>query len=173
MRRFLFLTAALALAASGARAAENDIVFVDIEQVLRQSESGKRIQTEIDAEFQEREDRLRGVLEEIQGKEERLQKNSLTMESEARDALRFEIQRLRREFERDRDSLREDRNLRFQQRTETLLGKIRDSVRLLVEENKYRMVLDPRLMLYVAPEADVSELVIERLDRAATDDGGG
>ena len=113
------------------------------------------------------------MLEEIQGKEERLQKNSLTMESEARDALRFEIQRLRREFERDRDSLREDRNLRFQQRTETLLGKIRDSVRLLVEEHKYRMVLDPRLMLYVAPEADVSELVIERIDRAATDDGGG
>ena len=51
MRRFLFLAAALALAASGARAAENDIVFVDIEQVLRQSESGKRIQTKSTPSF--------------------------------------------------------------------------------------------------------------------------
>lgn len=148
---------------------QNDIIVLDPERLFEQTELGKRMVADHQAEREKLAARNRKLEAELEAEEKRLtEMRAETSPEEFRDladAFDAKVQEIRRDSERRVVDLERDRDrlpLQFLRAVEPIVTEV-------MREAGGVVVLDARTVLFRAESIDVTDTVIRRIDRTLGD----
>lgn len=137
------------------------IGYVNTQRIFRDAPTAKEAAARIEAEFSKRDQELQKMARDLQGMQERLEKDALTMgESDRRNKER-ELNELSREFQRKQREFREDLNLRQNEENAAIIEKANTAIKQLAEADKYDLILQD--VVWVSPKLDITDRVIKAL----------
>jgi len=101
-----------ALFVTGASASELKVGYVNTQRIFRDAPAAQKVAKKLEGEFAKRDQDLQRMSKQLQGLQENLEKNAVTMAEGDRRAKEKEFGELSREFQRKQREFREDLNLR-------------------------------------------------------------
>ena len=111
--KFLVLATLMsALFVTGATASELKVGYVNTQRIFRDAPAAQKAAKKLEGEFAKRDQDLQRMSKQLQGLQENLEKNAVTMAEADRRAKEKEFGELSREFQRKQREFREDLNLR-------------------------------------------------------------
>ena len=130
----LFAVALLAAVSSQrAFAAEPEIKigFVNGQRVINESPQAARAKKKLEKEFEKRDQDLQKLGKQLQGMQEALEKNAVTMSEVDRRNKEREFNDLNREFQRRQREFREDLNLRQNEEMSAIYERVNKVIKAL------------------------------------------
>jgi outer membrane protein len=152
------------LAWSPAATAEVKIGFVNIIQVMEQAPQAESARKALEQEFSGRDAKLTSERDAIVELEKKLQTDAAVMSAEQRDELQSTIARRKLDFNRDREELQEDFNIRRNEELSKLQRVVYDVILQLAKSENYDLMVTERV-LYASQRVDVTEEVLDRLQQ--------
>ncbi len=160
MRVIVFLL--LGLLTSAAFAAEK-VAYISTQTLFEQSPQAKAANQELVATFSDRENALRALAQSIQEQEQKFQTDSAIMSAEQREKAQEEINRGRRQFQFEQQSLREDVAAKRQE----LLQRVQVSIRAVIKEygkqNGYQFIFTDNSIAYADEAVDITQDILKEL----------
>lgn len=164
--RFLFV-AAMSIAALAANSVSTDqlkIGYVNTQRIFRDAPAAVKAAKKLEGEFSKRDQDLQRMAKQLQGMQENLEKNSVTMSEADRRTKEKEFAELSREFQRKQREFREDLNLRQNEENAAVIEKANKAIKQIAETEKYDLILQD--VVWVSPRLDITEKVIKALSEA-------
>ena len=164
--RFLFVAAMsiAALAAGSVSADQLKIGYVNTQRIFRDAPAAVKAAKKLEGEFSKRDQDLQRMAKQLQGMQENLEKNSVTMSEADRRTKEKEFAELSREFQRKQREFREDLNLRQNEENAAVIEKANKAIQQIAETEKYDLILQD--VVWVSPRLDITEKVIKALSEA-------
>ena len=125
------------------------------------SPTAVKAQKRIEAEFSKRDQDLQRMAKQLQGLQETLEKNSVTMSESERRGKEKELNDLSREFQRRQREFREDLNLRQNEENAAIIEKANNAIKQLAESEKFDLIVQD--VVWVSPRLDVTDKIIKAL----------
>ena len=150
-----------ALFVTGAYAAELKVGYVNTQRIFRDAPTAQRAQKRIEAEFSKRDQDLQRMAKQLQGLQESLEKNAVTMSETERRNKEKEMNDLSREFQRKQREFREDLNLRQNEENAAIIEKANRAIKQLAEAEKFDLIVQD--VVWVSPRLDVTDKIIKAL----------
>ncbi|PKO30314.1 MAG: hypothetical protein CVU34_19610 [Betaproteobacteria bacterium HGW-Betaproteobacteria-7] len=149
------------LLATGATAAELKVGYVNTQRIFRDAPAAQKAAKKLESEFSKRDQDLQRMAKQLQGLQENLEKNSVTMAETERRAKEKEFGELSREFQRRQREFREDLNLRQNEENAAVIEKANRAIKQIAEADKFDLILQD--VVWVSPRLDITERVIKAL----------
>jgi outer membrane protein len=160
----LGLTALLPLGARGQQVAAPVIITVDVQQILRDSLVAKDVQSQMDQRTDRYTKEVSDQETQLQKTQEELEKERTTLAPDAFNAKMRDFQRrydtLDNRVQATRQALQQSYNDAMTKVENTALQIIAD----IAAERKANLVVAKAAVLFEAPELDITQEVIKRLD---------
>jgi outer membrane protein len=150
-----------ALFATGVGAAELKVGYVNTQRIFRDAPAAQKAAKKLEGEFSRRDQDLQKMAKQLQGLQENLEKNSVTMAESDRRSKEKEFGELSREFQRKQREFREDLNLRQNEENAAVIEKANRAIKQIAEAEKYDLVLQD--VVWVSPRLDMTDRVIKAL----------
>jgi len=147
--------------ATGASASELKVGYVNTQRIFRDAPAAQKAAKKLEGEFAKRDQDLQRMAKQLQGLQENLEKNSVTMAESDRRAKEKEFGELSREFQRKQREFREDLNLRQNEENAAVIEKANKAIKQIAEADKYDLVLQD--VVWVSPKLDITDRVIKAL----------
>ena len=160
--KIIMICLLLALTSFAAQA-ETKIGFVDIAQIMEKSPQADAARQALEREFSGRDKQLTGTRDSILRLEEKLKTDGGIMSEGKRSELEREIVSKKREYNRQRDELREDFNIRRNEELGALQKKVYDVIIEIAKNESFDLVLT-QPVLYASDKIDVTEKVLKKLN---------
>ena len=157
----LMVALSVALPAAQASAAELKVGYVNTQRIFRDAPTAVKAQKRIEAEFSKRDQDLQRMAKQLQGLQETLEKNSVTMSESERRGKEKELNDLSREFQRRQREFREDLNLRQNEENAAIIEKANKAIKQLAENEKFDLIVQD--VVWVSPRLDVTDKIIKAL----------
>ncbi len=161
---FFPLFAAVLLSGSALAQAETKIGFVNTERIFRDAAPAVKAQKKIEKEFEKRDQDMQRVAKQLQGMQENLDKNGLTMSEPERQTKDREFNDLNRDFQRKQREFREDLNQRKNEELAAVLERANKTIKQIAEAEKFDIIFQEAV--YASPRIDITEKVIKALSEA-------
>ena len=162
MKKVLISIAALTLAVAAAPAlAETKIGFVNGQKVINESPQAAKAKKKLEKEFEKRDQDLQKLAKQLQGVQEGLEKNAVTMTEADRRNKEREFSDLNRDFQRKQREFREDLNLRQNEEMAGIYERVNKIIKQVAEAEKYDLIIQEGV--YVSPKLDITDKVIKAL----------
>ena len=157
-----FLATGVALAAiSFSALADGKIGFVNSQRILNDAPQAMRAKKKIEKDFEKRDQDLQRIAKQLQGMQESLEKNAVTMaESERRNKER-EFNDLNRDFQRKQREFREDLSQRQNEEMAAIFERVNKVIKQIAEAEKYDIIFQEAV--YANPRIDITDKVIKAL----------
>ncbi len=149
---------------AGEAAAELKIGYVNTQRIFRDAPAAQKAGKKLEGEFAKRDQELQKMAKQLQGLQENLEKNSVTMAETERRAKEKEFGELSREFQRRQREFREDLNLRQNEENAAVIEKANKAIKQIAEADKYDLILQD--VVWVSPKLDITDRVIKALAEA-------
>ena len=101
------------------------------------------------------------MAKQLQGLQESLEKNAVTMSETERRNKEKEMNDLSREFQRKQREFREDLNLRQNEENAAIIEKANRAIKQLAEAEKFDLIVQD--VVWVSPRLDVTDKIIKAL----------
>jgi outer membrane protein len=150
-----------ALFFAGEAAAELKVGYVNTQRIFRDAPAAQKAGKKLEGEFAKRDQDLQKMAKQLQGLQENLEKNSVTMAETERRAKEKEFAELSREFQRRQREFREDLNLRQNEENAAVIEKANKAIKQIAEAEKFDLILQD--VVWVSPKLDITERVIKAL----------
>ncbi len=150
-----------ALFATGVGAAELKVGYVNTQRIFRDAPAAQKAAKKLESEFSKRDQDLQRMAKQLQGLQENLEKNSVTMAETDRRNKEKEFGEISREFQRRQREFREDLNLRQNEENAAVIEKANRAIKQIAESEKYDLILQD--VVWVSPRLDVTDRVIKAL----------
>ena len=157
----LMVALSVVLPATQASAAELKVGYVNTQRIFRDAPTAMKAQKRIEAEFSKRDQDLQRMAKQLQGLQETLEKNSVTMSESERRGKEKELNDLSREFQRRQREFREDLNLRQNEENAAIIEKANKAIKQLAESEKFDLIV--QYVVGVSPRLDVTDKIIKAL----------
>ena len=122
-----------ALFVTGAYAAELKVGYVNTQRIFRDAPAAQKAAKKLEGEFAKRDQDLQRMAKQLQGLQENLEKNSVTMAESERRTKEKEFGELSREFQRRQREFREDLNLRQNEENAAVIEKANKAIKQIAE----------------------------------------
>lgn len=162
----LILTTAvfgLSLAAPQACAAELKIGVVNMERILRDSQSAAQASERLNAEGQRRQEEIDAVTKRFKQRLERFEKDAPSMAESERVTERRELAEMERDVARRSREARDEFNQRRNEEVLLLQGRAGRVIQQIAEAEKFDLVLYE--FFYASKKVDITDRVMKELDR--------
>lgn len=158
------LLIALCFLASTANAAT--LYVVDVQRVIEHSIAGKSAKENLEVDIKKTESKVAIKRAELERLKADLQKQAAVLSNDARDQKAMVIRDKSRDLEKLIADERDELKRKSDSAMESVVKKLDGVIAKISQELGYKVVLqkDPRLVLYVAPEFDLTDEVIQSLD---------
>jgi len=150
-----------ALFVTGVAANELKIGVVNLQRVFRDAPAAQKAAKKLESEFARRDQDLQRMAKQLQGTQENLEKNSVTMAESERRAKEREFADLSREFQRKQREFREDLNLRQNEENAAIIEKANRAIKQIFDSEKYDLILQDAV--FAGPRVDITDRVIKAL----------
>jgi outer membrane protein len=162
LKKVLISIAALALATAAAPTlAETKIGFVNGQKVINESPQAAKAKKKLEKEFEKRDQDLQKLAKQLQGMQEGLEKNAVTMSEADRRNKEREFADLNRDFQRKQREFREDLNLRQNEEMAGIYERVIKVIKQVAEAEKFDLIIQEGV--YVSPKLDITDKVIKAL----------
>ncbi|WP_291995568.1 OmpH family outer membrane protein [Candidatus Accumulibacter sp. ACC003] len=138
--------------------------YVNTQRLFRDAPAAVRAAKKIEQEFSKRDQDLQRLAKQVQGLQEGLEKNGLTMAEADRRAKEKDLGELSREFQRKQREFREDLNLRQNEENAAIIEKANKAIKQLADSEKYDLIVQD--VVWVSPKLDITDKVIKALSDA-------
>ena len=152
------------LLASGVNAVELKVGYVNTQRIFRDAPAAQKAAKKLEGEFAKRDQELQRMAKQLQGLQENLEKNSVTMAETERRSKEKEFAELSREFQRRQREFREDLNLRQNEENAAVIEKANKAIKQIAESDKFDLILQD--VVWVSPRLDITDRVIKALSEA-------
>jgi outer membrane protein len=150
-----------ALFVAGEAAAELKVGYVNTQRIFRDAPAAQKAGKKLEGEFAKRDQDLQRMAKQLQGLQENLEKNSVTMAETERRAKEKEFAELSREFQRRQREFREDLNLRQNEENAAVIEKANKAIKQIAEAEKFDLILQD--VVWVSPKLDITDRVVKAL----------
>ena len=150
-----------ALFVTGVEANELKVGYVNTQRIFRDAPAAQKAAKKLEGEFSRRDQDLQKMAKQLQGLQENLEKNSVTMAESDRRNKEKEFGELSREFQRKQREFREDLNLRQNEENAAVIEMANKAIKQIAEAEKYDLVLQD--VVWVSPKLDMTDRVIKAL----------
>ncbi len=144
--------------------AEVKVGFVNSDRVMKEAPPAKRAQQKLEKEFEKRDQDLQRIAKQLQGMQEALEKNGMTMAEGDRRNKEREFNELNRDFQRKQREFREDLNQRRNEELAGVLDRANKTIKQIAEAEKYDIIFQEAV--YASPRIDITDKVIKALTEA-------
>jgi len=142
-------------------AAEVKVGFVNSDRIMKEAVPAKKAQQKLEKEFEKRDQDLQRMAKQLQGMQEGLEKNGVTMAEGEHRAKEREFNDLNRDFQRKQRELNEDLNVRRNEELQAVVDRTNKAIRAVAEKEGYDLVLQEAA--YINPHVDITDKVIKLL----------
>ncbi len=160
LKKYVFAGIAL-LAFSAAVLADGKIGAVNLQKVMNDAPQAARAKKRLDKDFEKRDQDLQRIAKQLQGMQENLDKNTVTMAESERRTKEREFGELNRDFQRKQREFREDVSQRQNEEVAAILERINKVVKQIAEAEKYDIIFQEAA--YINPRIDITDKVIKAL----------
>jgi outer membrane protein len=150
-----------ALFVTSVGASELKVGYVNTQRIFRDAPAAQKAAKKLEGEFSRRDQDLQKMAKQLQGLQENLEKNSVTMAESDRRSKEKEFGELSREFQRKQREFREDLNLRQNEENAAVIEKANKAIKQIAEAEKFDLVLQD--VVWVSPKLDMTDRVIKAL----------
>ncbi|TXI75514.1 MAG: OmpH family outer membrane protein [Dechloromonas sp.] len=150
-----------ALCVTGVAAAELKVGYVNTQRIFRDAPAAQKAAKKLEGEFAKRDQELQRMAKQLQGLQENLEKNAVTMAESERRSKEKEFGDLSREFQRKQREFREVLNLRQNEENAAVIEKANRAIKQIAEADKFDLILQD--VVWVSPRLDITERVIKAL----------
>jgi len=141
--------------------AESKIGFVNSQKILNDAPQAARAKKKIEKDFEKRDQDLQRIAKQLQGLQENLDKNAVTMAESDRRAKEREFADLNREFQRKQREFREDLSQRQNEEMAAIFERVNKIIKQIAEAEKYDIIFQEAV--YANPRIDITDRVIKAL----------
>ena len=160
--KFLVLATLMsALFVTGATASELKVGYVNTQRIFRDAPAAQKAAKKLEGEFAKRDQDLQRMSKQLQGLQENLEKNAVTMAEADRRAKEKDLNELSREFQRKQREFREDLNLRQNEENAAIIEKANKAIKQLAETEKYDLIVQD--VVWASPKLDITDKIIKAL----------
>lgn len=154
-----------ALMATTTVAAETRIGVVDLRQALFSSKDAKAFSEQMQRDFSAEEAKVREAQEAARNLQARLEKDGAMMNESERTKMTAEFQEKVKEFNFLKQRLDSTVASRKQQFLEDARPEVDAAVKELLDEHDLDLILPSEAVVYVKPDMNLTEELLEKLDR--------
>jgi outer membrane protein len=154
-----------ALMATTSVAAETRIGVVDLRQALFSSKDAREFSAQMQQDFSGEEAKVREAQEAARKLQERLEKDGAMMNESERNKITAEFQEKVKEFNFLKQRLDSTVASRKQQFLEDARPEVDAAVKELLDEHDLDIILPSEAVVYVKPDMNLTEELLEKLDR--------
>ncbi|MBK7765884.1 MAG: OmpH family outer membrane protein [Sulfuritalea sp.] len=141
--------------------AEGKIGFVNSQKILNEAPQAARAKKKLEKDFEKRDQDLQRIAKQLQGMQENLDKNAVTMAESERRAKEREFGELNRDFQRKQREFREDLSQRQNEETAAIFERVNKVIKQIAEAEKYDIIFQEAV--YANPRIDITDRVIKAL----------
>ena len=163
IKQLIFAVALIVFSMISVSQAEPKIGFVNIAQIMEQSPQAEAARKALEREFSSRDTQLTGTRDAVLKLEEKLKNDGSIMSETNRVELERDILSKKREYNRMRDELREDFNIRRNEELGSLQKKVIETIQTIAKQENYDLVLT-QPVLYASPSVNITERVLQQLN---------
>lgn len=156
--------AVLAAMAFGAVAQDLKIGIVNLDRILRESNSAKLAQTKLEQEFSKREKELQALAVQIKGASEKFEREAPTLPESQRVARQRQLVDQDRELQRKQREFQEDLGLRKNEELQQVIERANRVIKQVAEAEKFDLIIQEAV--YVSPKLDITDKVLNGLNNA-------
>ena len=149
------------LFAGAVHANELKVGYVNTQRIFRDAPAAQKAAKKLEGEFAKRDQDLQRMAKQLQGLQENLERNSVTMPESERRSKEKEFADLSREFQRKQREFREDLNLRQNEENAAVIEKANKAIKQIAESEKFDLILQD--VVWVSPRLDITDRVIKAL----------
>ncbi len=160
-KSLLLMSLVAAVFATNVGATELKIGYVNTQRIFRDAPAAQKASKKLETEFAKRDQDLQRMAKQLQGLQENLEKNSVTMAESERRTKEKEFGDVSREFQRKQREFREDLNLRQNEENAAIIEKANRAIKQIAESEKYDLILQD--VVWVSPRLDITERIIKAL----------
>ena len=152
--------------ADASAATPEGVYVVDVQKVLSASLMGKAARSNMDAEVKKAETRLAAQKQEVERLKTDLSKQQAVLSKEALDQKSGSLKKKQRDLELGLADEQDKLKRKNGQEIEKVLVEIRRVLAQIAKDKEYPVIIekDPRLVVYVSPELDLTDKVVAVLD---------
>jgi outer membrane protein len=170
MKKNICLIAGLVLlvfAWSSASFAADKIGFINMQEIIQNSNAGKKAAAEFKIIFEKKQAGIKAMENEVQKIKDELEKQSSVMKASARSDKETAYQRKLRDYQILVDDTNKELQKRDQEYSQRLIPQILKVVRGIAEKEKYTLILDISTMPmpYHDKNNDISKKVIDEFNK--------
>ncbi|MBQ0761468.1 OmpH family outer membrane protein [Marinobacter psychrophilus] len=165
MSRITLIVAAAVMALSFPAIADTRIGVVDLRQALFASNSAKTFSEKLQQDFAGDEVEVREAQEKARAMQDRLQKDGAMMNDSEREKLAGEFQQTVQQFNAMKQRLDTTVSQRKQEFLEAARPQVDVAVKELLDENDLDLILPSEAVVYVKPDLNLTEQLLEKLNR--------
>jgi len=158
------LAAVLGLSAAMVVPAHADgtkIGFVSTERILRDSKPAKAAQAKIEAEFKDRDTRLKKMAASLRTKAQQLDKDAPVLSQSELTKRQRELADLDSDLQRKRHEFQEDFNRRRNEEFSSIVAKANAAIKKIAEKEHYDLIIQDAVT--VSPKVDITDQVLKAL----------
>lgn len=141
--------------------AESKIGFVNSQKILNDAPQAARAKKKIEKDFEKRDQELQRIAKQLQGMQENLDKNTVTMAESERRTKEREFGDLNRDFQRKQREFREDLSQRQNEELAVIFERVNKIIKQVAEAEKYDIIFQEAV--YANPRIDITDKVIKAL----------
>jgi outer membrane protein len=160
LKKIIVASTALLLISSGAMA-EGKIGFVNSQKILNDAPQAARAKKKIEKDFEKRDQDLQRIAKQLQGMQENIDKNAVTMAESERRTKEREFAELNRDFQRKQREFREDLSQRQNEEMASIFERVNKIIKQIAEAEKYDIIFQEAV--YANPRIDITDRVIKAL----------
>jgi len=139
--------------------------FVNTQRILRDSAPAKEAQTQIDAEFEKRNEELQELVGELRQRVQAFEKDAPVLAESDRNRRQRELGNLDSDVQRKQREIQEDFNRRRNEEFAIIIEQANAAIKRIAEEENYDLILQDAVT--VSDRVDITDMVIEALNKAA------
>ena len=160
--RKTIVAVALGLATLGGPAQDLRIGFVNLERILRDSNSAKAAQTKLEQEFSRREKEVQALAAQLKSASEKFEREAPTLPEAQRTTRQRQLVEQDRDFQRKQREFQEDLNMRKNEELQSVLERANRVIRQVAEAEKFDLVIQEAV--YINPKHDITDKVLSGLN---------
>lgn len=153
------------LAVAPHAAAESKLGYVNLQRVSNEAPQAQRAMKKIKIEFEKRDQDLQKLGKQLQGMQEKLEKEGMTLAETDRRTREKEFAELNREFQRKQREFREDLSVRQNEELASLYEVVNKVIRKIAETEKYDLIVQEAV--FYSPSIDITPKVVKALGEGA------
>lgn len=140
------------------------IGVVNTEKILRESLPAIQAQKKIDQEFVPRDEEIKKMAVQAKTLQDKLEKDSISMDETERRNLERNLANLSREYQRAQRQMREDFSVRQNEEYSVILDRTNRAISKIAETEKYDLILQLQDSVYRSQRIDITDKVIKALE---------